>query len=126
MTVIAKLLEWERKIKKFMFDEKWFLILVIILMLLLCGWESRTNVREGLLAIGFFLLGFILGCLYTQKQFNKVFQFVKERTNILIEDLVSDLSRYAIVAGESYDKTKAMIYRYKEQAKKILNDKQKK
>ena len=126
MTVIAKLLEWERKIKKFMFDEKWFLILVIILMLLLCGWESRTNVREGLLAIGFFLLGFILGCLYTQKQFNKVFQFVKERTNILIEDLVSDLSRYAIVAGESYDKTKAMIYRHKEQAKKILNDKQKK
>jgi len=126
MTVIVKLFDWERKMKKFIFNEKWFPILVIILMLLLSGWNSKTNIREGLLAVGFFLLGFVLGCLYTQKQFDKVFQFVKERTNILIEDLVSDLSRYAIVAGESYDKTKTMIYKYKEQAKSILSGKQKK
>ena len=126
MKVIVKLFDWERKIKRFMFNEKLFPILVIIFMLLLCGWESKAKAREGLLEVGFFLLGFILGCLYTQKQFNKVFQFVKERTNILIEDLVSDLSRYAIVAGESYSKTKTMIYRYKEQAKSILSGKQKK
>ena len=126
MTVIVKLFDWERKMKKFIFNEKWFPILVIILILLLSGWNSKTNIREGLLVVGFFLLGFVLGCLYTQKQFDKVFQFVKERTNILIEDLVSDLSRYAIVAGESYDKTKTMIYKYKEQAKSILSGKQKK
>ena len=126
MTVIAKMFEWERKMKRIIFNEKWFPILVIILVLLLSGWDSRTNIREGLLAVGFFLMGFVLGCLYTQKQFNKIFHLAKERTNILIEDLVSDLSRYAIVAGESYDKTKAMIYKYKEQAKKILSDKQKK
>jgi len=125
MTVIAKLFDWERKMKRFIFNESWFHILVIILILLLSGWNSRTNIREGLLAVGFFLLGFVLGCLYTQKQFNKIFCLVKERTNILIEDLVSDLSRYAIVAGESYDKTKEMIYKYKEHAKSILSGKQK-
>jgi hypothetical protein len=126
MTVIVKLFDWERKMKRFLFNEKWFPILVIILILLLSGWDSRTNIREGMLAVGFFLLGFVLGCLYTQKQLNKVFYSVKERTNILIEDLVSDLSRYAIVAGESYDKTKEMIYKYKEYAKSILSSKQQK
>ena len=126
MTVIVKLFDWERKMKKFIFNEKWFPVLVIILILLLSGWNPKTNIREGLLVVGFFLLGFVLGCLYTQKQFNKAFDFVKERTSILIEDLVSDLSRYAIVAGESYDKTKTMIYKYKEQAKSILSGKQKK
>jgi hypothetical protein len=125
MTVIVKLFEWERKIKNFVFNEKWFPILVIILILLLSGWNSRTNIREGLLSVGFFLLGFVLGCSYTQRQFDKIFHFLKERTNILIEDLVSDLSRYAIVAGESYDKTKEMIYRYKEYAKSILEGKRK-
>jgi hypothetical protein len=126
VTVIAKLFEWERKTKRFIFNEKWFPILVIILILLLAGWDSRTNIREGLLVVGFFLFGFVLGCLYTQKQFSKIFHSVKERTNILIEDLVSDLSRYAIVAGESYGKTKEMIYRYKEYAKSILDNKQQK
>jgi hypothetical protein len=126
MTVLIKLLEGKRKMTKSIFDEKWFPFLVIILFLVLSGWNPKTNIREGLLAVGFFLLGFVLGCLYTQKQFNKVFQFVKERTNILIEDLVSDLSRYAIVAGESYSKTKTMIYKYKEQARSILSTKQKK
>jgi hypothetical protein len=126
MTVIVKLFEWEKKMKRFIFNERWFPILLIILILLLCGWDSRTNIREGLLAIGFLLLGFVLGCLYAQKQFNRIFHLAKERTNILIEDLVSDLSRYALVAGESYDKTKEMIYRYKEYAKSILGNKQQK
>ena len=126
MTVLIKLLEGKRKMTKSIFDEKWFPFLVIILFLVLSGWNSRTNAREGLLAVGFFLLGFVLGCLYTQKQFYKIFDSVKERTNILIEDLVSDLSRYAIVAGESYSKTKTMIYKYKEQARSILSTKQKK
>jgi hypothetical protein len=121
MILIAKIFEWERKTKKIIFNEKWLPILVIILILLLSGWDSRTNVREGLLAVGFFLLGFVAGCLYTQKHFSKVFNFLKERTDILIEDIVSDLSRYALVAGESYDKTKEIIYRYKEYAKSILN-----
>jgi len=126
MTVLIKLLEGKRKMTKSIFDEKWFPFLVIILFLVLSGWNPKTNIREGLLVVGFFLLGFVLGCLYTQKQFNKAFDFVKERTSILIEDLVSDLSRYAIVAGESYSKTKTMIYKYKEQARSILSTKQKK
>jgi len=126
MKAIAKLFEWEKKIKKFIFNERWFPILVILLALLLSGWHPRTNTREGLLAVGFFLLGFAAGCLFTQQKFNKVFQFVKERTDALIEDLVSDLSRYALVAGESYDKTKAMIYRYREYAKSIIGNKQQK
>ena len=126
MKVIVKLFEWERKMKRFIFNEKWFPILVIILISLLAGWDARASIREGLLAVGFFLFGFVLGCLYTQKQFDKVFHSVKERTNILIEDLVSDLSRYAIVAGESYGKTKEMIHKYTEQAKSILSGKQKK
>jgi len=126
MKVIVKLFEWERKMKRFIFNEKWFPILVIILISLLAGWDARTNIREGLLAVGFFLFGFVLGCLYTQKQFDKIFHSVKERTNMLIEDLVSDLSRYAIVAGESYGKTKEMIHKYTEQAKSILSGKQKK
>jgi len=126
MAAIVKLFEWEKKLKKLIFNEKWFPILLIILILILSAWDSRTNISKGLMAVGFFLLGFVLGCLYTQKQFDKIFYFVRERTNILIEDLVSDLSRYALVAGESYNKTKEIIYRYKEQAKSILNTKQKK
>ena len=126
MKIIIKLFEWERKIKKFIFCERWLPILVIILILFLLGWDSRTNIREGLVAVGFFVFGFVLGCLYTQTQFNKIFHLVKERTNALVEDLVSDLSRYAIISGESYGKTKTMIHQYKEHARSILSGKQKK
>jgi energy-coupling factor transporter transmembrane protein EcfT len=124
MKVLVKVIELERKMKNFMFDEKWFPILVVILILLLAGWDSKTNIREGLLSVGFFLMGFVIGCLYTRAQFNKMFGIIKERANILVEDLVSDLSRYAIIAGESYMKTKEMIHKYKEQTKSILSGNQ--
>jgi energy-coupling factor transporter transmembrane protein EcfT len=125
MKTVATLLDWEKKVKRFVFNEKWFPILVIILLLLLSGWDSKTNIREGLLSVGFFLLGFAVGCLYTAKQFEKILFFIRERADMLIEDLVADLSRYALIAGESYDRTKQMIHRYKEEAKSILTRNQK-
>ncbi len=126
MTIVAKLFECERKIKKIMFNKKWFPILAFTFLLLLCGWDTKCNIREGLLAVGFFLLGFVIGGLYARRKFYNVLHSIKERTSTLIEDLVSDLSRYAIIAGESYIKTKEMIHKYKKYAESILNDSQQK
>jgi hypothetical protein len=125
MSILAKAIDLEKRVKRFIFNEKWFPILVIIIMLLLSGCDSNPNAREGLLSVGFFLLGCSIGYIYAQAQTDKIFGIVKERIDILFEDLVSDLSRYALIAGESYAKTKETIHKYKQQAKDILSKKQK-
>ena len=115
MKIFKTIIKIEKKVKSLLENETVILLLSLLLALNLLGWYDKSQTREALLSVGFFCLGFALGSLWTTKHLKNIVNNIREKSEMLIEDITADLSRYAIIAGESYEKTKMLIAKYKKE-----------
>lgn len=125
MKIFKAMIKTEKELKKIFENEIVIIALSLLLSLGLLGWYNKSQAREFLLSTGFFCLGFVLGSLWTTKQLKNIYNNIKEKSEMLIEDITDDLSRYAIVAGESYDKTKTLIAKYKKEFADFIENERK-
>ena len=73
-----------------------------------------------ILCLGFLILGITIGYKLREIIETKTLQTLKESINDQINDILGDLARYAIIAGESYEQTKRKIYNYRTDLEKLI------